>query len=149
MVRIGRMQQEFRISHQISEEHNKGVEPTRTATGSHTVVNNTAKISFTENNSFFPFFFSYCRSSHRRCSVRTPEPEASNFIKKKTLAQMFSCEFCEISKNTFFTEHLQATASANMLLKLANSYVSTSLQKIRNILSNYEIMNRDCLPLVQ
>ena len=25
---------------------------------------------------------------------------------------MFSCEFCEISKNTFFTEHLWATASA-------------------------------------
>ena len=26
---------------------------------------------------------------------------ASNFIKKETLAQVFSCEFCEISKNTF------------------------------------------------
>ena len=25
---------------------------------------------------------------------------------------MFSCEFCEISKNTFFTEHLRAIASA-------------------------------------
>ena len=24
-----------------------------------------------------------------------------NFIKKETLAQVFSCEFCEISKNTF------------------------------------------------
>ena len=24
---------------------------------------------------------------------------------------MFSCEFCEISKNTFFTEHLWASAS--------------------------------------
>ena len=24
---------------------------------------------------------------------------------------MFSCEFCQISKNTFFTEHLWATAS--------------------------------------
>ena len=24
---------------------------------------------------------------------------------------MFSCEFCEISKNTFFTEHLQETVS--------------------------------------
>ena len=28
-------------------------------------------------------------------------PGACNFIKKETLAQMFSCEFCEISKNTF------------------------------------------------
>ena len=30
---------------------------------------------------------------------------ACNFIKKETLAQVFSCEFCEISKNTLFTEH--------------------------------------------
>ena len=29
-----------------------------------------------------------------------------NFIKKETLAQAFSCEFCEISKNTLSTEHL-------------------------------------------
>ena len=33
-----------------------------------------------------------------------------NFIKKETLTQVFSCEFCEISKNTFFTEHVWATA---------------------------------------
>ena len=34
-----------------------------------------------------------------------------NFIKKETLAQVFSCEFCEFSKNTF----LQHT-SARLLL---------------------------------
>ena len=28
--------------------------------------------------------------------------EACNFIKKEALAQVFSFEFCEISKNTFF-----------------------------------------------
>ena len=39
------------------------------------------------------------------------EPEACNFIKKKTLAQVFSCEFCEISKNAFLTENLWTTAS--------------------------------------
>ena len=31
---------------------------------------------------------------------------ACNFIKKEALAQVFSCESCEISKNTFLTEHL-------------------------------------------
>ena len=36
------------------------------------------------------------------------------FIKKETLAQMFSSEFCGISKNTLFTEHLRATASDNL-----------------------------------
>ena len=30
-----------------------------------------------------------------------------NFIKKETLAQVFSCEFCEIAKNAFLTEHLR------------------------------------------
>ena len=39
-------------------------------------------------------------------------PEACNFIEKETLAQVVSCEFCEISKNTFFTEHLWTTASS-------------------------------------
>ena len=34
-----------------------------------------------------------------------------NFIKNETLAQLLSCEFCEISKNAFFKEHLWATAS--------------------------------------
>ena len=33
--------------------------------------------------------------------------EASDFIKKVTLAQVFSCEFCEIFKNTFFIKHLR------------------------------------------
>ena len=38
-------------------------------------------------------------------------PEACNFIKNEALAQVFFCEFCEISKNTLFTEHLWTTAS--------------------------------------
>ena len=37
--------------------------------------------------------------------------EVCNFIKIETLAQVFSYEFCEISKRTFFTEHVWATAS--------------------------------------
>ena len=39
-------------------------------------------------------------------------PEAYNIIKKETLAQVFSCEFCYIYKSSSFTEHLWATASA-------------------------------------
>ena len=48
-------------------------------------------------------------SSHQRCSIK--KVVLKNFA--KTPAQVFSCEFCEISKNTFFTEHLWATASTN------------------------------------
>ena len=73
------------------------------------------------------------RSNHQRCSAKKGVlrnfakftgntcarvsflikllAEACNFIKKETLAEVFSCKFCKISKNTFFVEHLRATAS--------------------------------------
>ena len=35
-------------------------------------------------------------------SHQSSMPQACNFIKKETLAQVFPCEFCEISKNIFF-----------------------------------------------
>ena len=74
------------------------------------------------------------RSSHRRYSVRkgvlrnfaiftgkhlcrslffnkVAALACKTLFKKETLAQLFSSEFCETSKNTFFTERLYATAS--------------------------------------
>ena len=77
------------------------------------------------------FYFVF-RSSHRRCSLKKVFLEISqnsqentyarvsflinlpypcNFIKKGTLTQVFSCEFYEISKNSFFIEHLRMNAS--------------------------------------
>ena len=51
-------------------------------------------------------------SSMKRCArVSSCRPEACNFIKKETLAQVVSCDFCELSKNTFVTQHLWKTAS--------------------------------------
>ena len=83
---------------------------------------------------------STCRSSHQRCygrngvlgnfckilrKIPVPDylfnkvaglrPQACNFIKKEALAQVFSCEFCKIVQNTFFTEHILATASAHVM----------------------------------
>ena len=37
--------------------------------------------------------------------------QACNFIKRENLEQVFSCEFCEAFKNSFFTEHLRTAAS--------------------------------------
>ena len=42
------------------------------------------------------------------------------------MAQLFSCEFCEISKNTLFTEHLRTTAS--IFYKILFWQVLTSLK---------------------
>ena len=80
------------------------------------------------------------RSSHRRCSLRNfakftgkhlcqslyfkkIESLACNFIKIETLAQVFSCEFSEISKNTFFTKYVWATAS----IKHTQGFLSFSI----------------------
>ena len=49
----------------------------------------------------------------RNFTKSTGKHLACNFVKRETLAQVFSCEFRKISKNTFFTEHLRTTASAN------------------------------------
>ena len=57
------------------------------------------------------FFKKSCSWTFRKFHRKTPLPKACNFIKKETLALVFSSEFCKISKNTFYTEHLQITAS--------------------------------------
>ena len=46
------------------------------------------------------------------------EDEVCNFIKKETLAQAFSCEFCDISKNTIFHRTPREAASANYVRPL-------------------------------
>ena len=43
------------------------------------------------------------------------KPQVCSFIKKETLARVFSSEFCGISKNTFFTEHLWTIISVFLL----------------------------------
>ena len=47
-------------------------------------------------------YLSYTRNSHPAVFCEKGVLQACNFIEKETLAQLFSCEFCEISKNTFF-----------------------------------------------
>ena len=59
---------------------------------------------------------------------------ACNFIEKETLAQMFSCEFCE-TVSTFFTEHLWATASVRYFNRLKYStFPGKKISKIKRTL---------------
>ena len=60
-----------------------------------------------------------------------------NFIKKDTLTQVFSCEFCEISKNAFSTEHLWTTASELTLEK--GGYVIIYVKALTEMLFLTEI----------
>ena len=82
----------------------------------------TFHILLTDSNAWYGTFSDFMAEAvPRRCSVKkmflqisqnsqentcTIEPQVCNFIKKETLAQVFSCEFCKISKNIF----LQSTS---------------------------------------
>ena len=48
------------------------------------------------------FMLQLCYDKNSRQTLANHRLEACNFIKKETLAQVFSCEFCEIYKNTFY-----------------------------------------------
>ena len=76
----------------------------------------------------------YCTSSLLYC-----RSQACNFIKKETPVQVFSCEFCEISKNTFFTEHLWATASCHGNLITAHADYPKSVSRMLVLFKNQYI----------
>ena len=89
------------------------------------------KLFFQDDYSHIGFSVFLSEAVVQRCSVKTVVLEISqnsqentcttvssliklhswNFIKKETLEQVFSCDFCEISKSIVFTEHLWASAS--------------------------------------
>ena len=67
------------------------------------------------------------------CEFSEISKTAGNFIKKETLAQVCSCDFCEISKSTFLTEHLRATPSVTFLSVVGvfhTVYVSLQLKEV-------------------
>ena len=63
------------------------------------------------------------RNNHWGCSIKKSvlkkfaifigrKPELESVFSKVVPTQMFSCEYCEIFKSTYFEEHLQTAASA-------------------------------------
>ena len=86
----------------------------------------------------------YDRRSHRTCSVRKgvlrnfakftrkymcQSPFFNKLAGMRTLAEVLSCEFLEISKNTFFTDHRWETGSAMTDLRGLFSILSNILGK--------------------
>ena len=70
------------------------------------------------------------------------ETEARNFILKRTLTQVFSCEFCEISLNTFSCRAFQVVASSSSLNRLAEVVGQDCPQK-RKIFSKIPMCEYD------
>ena len=48
------------------------------------------------------FMLQICYDKNSRQTLANHRPGACNLLREKTLAQVFSCEFCEIYKNTFY-----------------------------------------------
>ena len=106
---------------------------------------NTLKVFFYWKKNI-EYFHKYCHNAYSPVSRRSSRPEvfrktgvlrnfaeiseACNFIKKETLAQVFSCEFCEISKNSFF--HGRPLVAASIVVP--NLYLS----------EKYEIVLEKC-----
>ena len=60
--------------------------------------------------------------------LKNSQKNTCKFIKKETLTQVFSYEFYEISKNTFFTEHCK-----KLILVTDSDYFYSNFGKIQNI----------------
>ena len=54
-----------------------------------------------------------------------------NRVKKETLAQVFSCEFCEISKSTFFHRTPLVAASVFMNGLITDLHSKVPMDKIK------------------
>ena len=87
------------------------------------------KLEMTSNYSFLSNVSLNPRSvndSHQRCSVKKGVlPKACNFSKKESLAQVFFCEFCEISKKTYLI-NLLTTASGMRGTAFSEAYSEPS-----------------------
>ena len=98
------------------------------------------------------YLFRSIRSSHRRCFIKKVFFEISQNLRENTCDRVsgqqlylkrgsravFSCEFCEIFHNTFFTEHLLTTAPVASKLGqlhekviLSDGFVASSLFESR------------------
>ena len=73
---------------------------------------------------------------------------ACNFIEKESLAQLFSCEFCEISKNTFPYRTPPAAASGNYMMKRLRCTLQERLDFLtsKHIKNNFSNFFRKSLP---
>ena len=80
---------------------------------------------------------------------------ACNLIKIETLAQVFSCEFSEISKSTFFKEYIWVTASIKhtqdgyllfvfFYFQVACNCSNSSKQEVKHSYYNLSIKGEKC-----
>ena len=85
---------------------------TEPLTGKHIEIFSLKIYSGQHKNSRFIFYIYFPKYLNIKY-LQLYRPQVCIFIKKETLVHVFSCEFCEIFKNTYFTEHLWTKASVD------------------------------------
>ena len=78
-----------------------------------------------------PQSFNLCMSKAATRGALWNKVRPAILFKKETLAQVFSCEFCEISRNTFITERLWTIASS-MFTEKDSTTINNEGQRILN-----------------
>ena len=68
------------------------------------------------------------------------QPQLATLLKKRLWHRFFCCEFCELSKNIFFTEHLWATASAGLSISEPLRVSSTKILYVEVMSSGRSFM---------
>ena len=79
-------------------------------------------------------FVWYCAGKHLCHSLFLIKSEVVGFIKKEIPSQMFSCEFCNIFKNSFSKEHLWVSGSINSATKFM-----LSVKRLYNPLISWQV----------
>ena len=94
-------------------------------------------------------YFQLTEAVLRRCSVKkvflniSQSPDACNFIKKETLTQVFSCEFCEIFRNTFFYRTpLVAASDLSHILWWLSWYYNFCFSLFRSTMSGNALIRK-------
>ena len=76
-----------------------------------------------------------CKKVFLEISQENTCDRACNFIKKETLAQVSSCEFCEISKNNFSHRTPLVAASVKVV-----SYLQFFMQTLLECSANFKLL---------
>ena len=66
---------------------------------------------------YFAFILKHIITVDQGNYMRSEAVTRGVLYEKVFLEKVFSCEFCQISKNTFFTEHVWTTASMRCFMK--------------------------------
>ena len=81
-----------------------------------------------------------------------PGSQTCNLIKEEARAQVFYCEFFEISKNTFFTEDLWATASKSvsemLIFRGSSSTMFFKVSVLKNVIILEPLFNNKVADLL-